>query len=129
MIIFALCTLGGGADGLTLGINEKTNGRKWKSSSEEGIIIESIFNGNILSGTLNEESHEITITQVKQVPAWSVWEEKQLEEMLDQARKAIETNQQTLVITVRDSLPMLIQEEEIEQLYREIMEIKERLNL
>lgn len=81
-----------------------------------------------MTGNLNEESQQVTITRVKQVPAWSVWEEKQLEEMLEETHKAIESNQQTLVVTVRDSLPILIQQEDIQQLYREIMEIKERLN-
>lgn len=86
------------------------------------------YDGQILHGTINGESNELTVTSIKTIPTQSVWCIEQIREMLDQTTKAMKLNM-GITVTVRDSIPLVLENKEIEKLNMDIQEIQSILKM
>ena len=85
------------------------------------------FEGQILQGSWDDRSHELTISGIKSVPTQSVWDGEQIREMSDQVTKALETGEESLVITLRDAIPLILDQDELVDLNKDIKRIVEFL--
>ena len=83
--------------------------------------------GKILHGIWDEEAQELTISGMKSVATRSVWDGEQVKEMSDQVRKAIETRDESMVVTLRDAVPMVLDQNEIISLSEDIEQILESM--
>lgn len=85
------------------------------------------FDGQILNGNIDCKSNELEINSIRNIPTQSVWQSGQITEMLDQTEKAIEFHE-GLVVTVRDSIPLILDHEELLKLNADIHKIQSILN-
>lgn len=86
------------------------------------------FQGEILQGKVDHDHKELTVTGVKGIGTQSVWTESQLNEMYDETQKALDQSQENLIITLRDSIPLMLNQQEIHILNKEIGEIRSNFN-
>lgn len=90
--------------------------------------MEKAFHGEILQGRVDQNHKELIITSVKNIGTQSVWTESQLNEMYEETQKALDDNHESLVITLRDSIPLMLDQQEIQILNKEIRAIKSDFN-
>jgi hypothetical protein len=86
-----------------------------------------MYQGQLISAGLNLESDEISITSIKHIPTLSVWEMDQAKRMQRSLSEAIHNQDEQFVVTVRDSIPILLQKDEMQQLHKELNEMIELL--
>jgi hypothetical protein len=78
--------------------------------------------GQMISGELCSEQNEFTVTGIKNIPAQSVWNERQVREMHDLLTKVKSSGEDSLILST-GMLPILMNRTEIEKLQQELQSI------
>ncbi|RXT05267.1 hypothetical protein [Ammoniphilus sp. CFH 90114] len=86
------------------------------------------YSGQIIDGNINSKANELEIRSIKNIPTQSVWVRNQISKMLDETSKAIDLNEK-MVITLRDTIPLILEQEEILKLNGDIHEIQSMMNI
>ncbi|MFC4767491.1 hypothetical protein [Effusibacillus consociatus] len=77
------------------------------------------YNGDFLSGEIDPDRKEFTITMIRNTSAYSVWNKEQLHEMYDELAKFKNSGEDSLIIT-SGTLPILLNRNEIEKLHEDL---------
>ncbi|QRG68280.1 hypothetical protein [Brevibacillus choshinensis] len=71
--------------------------------------------GSIISGELDREANEFTVTRLKTISTHSVWSIQQVREMYELLLQVLERGDESLVVTT-GTLPLLVNRSEMEVL-------------
>lgn len=77
------------------------------------------FSGEMISGELSPDNHEFTVTQIRHIAIQSVMDEHQLRDVYEFLSKAKNRGDDSIVVSA-GSLPILMNQSEIEQLHQEL---------
>ena len=83
--------------------------------------------GSMISGALDLESHEFTVTKLKNISTQSVWSIAQMREMYDSLTRVLERGEDSLVI-MTGTLPLLVNRSEMEALRAELSSVLSSLS-
>lgn len=77
--------------------------------------MENAILGNIISGELDLEANEFTVTKLKNVSTHSVWSIQQMREMYESLIQVLDAGEESMVVTT-GTLPLLVNRREMEAL-------------
>lgn len=78
--------------------------------------------GSMISGALDLETHEFTVTKLKNISTHSVWSTSQMREMYESLTKVMDRGEDSLVI-MTGTMPLLVNRQEMEALHTELSSV------
>jgi hypothetical protein len=95
----------------------------------EEVALKTVYRSEVLSGILDSELRDFTITQIKNIEMNAVWEEQEIYSVWDYVTEALQNDQVLVFMTDNAEHPLLFNKDETISLYYELDEILSRLEM